>query len=473
MIDYSVVLDQNERQRMLEDGYQPDVIDFIAKDRYESMRNEFSMKKVVLNRHYEPVSYFDFVAEVFPGVERLMVITAEDTYQEMDVDELMEYQGGRNDVYVAPATFINGCYKADTCHNIHALVVDIDRIDWETLEAIIKNGNLGGMTPLPSYIVNSGSGVHFYYVFNRPVPFYHKNRNALKEMYRKLCGITKKNIHAKTDFHAITQPFRLPGSQTKLGQTAAAWRSGEKWSVALLARRLNVDTSGMDLSERPLLSQKEYQEAKAQRAEQAGKPKTAKKKWKSSLEGKVGFYRSCLQRCYEETPEGSRYLSMVALTMVAYKVRLPKEVLEEDLKELLIHYNQIGKVMGQKEIKKALRAYNSKADMTPSTGLEARFGWEFSRDAAKRREKMYRDGNRPTLTRAEILEDARAIRDIRMKRLGRKWDDNNGRKPGSGTKQQQIRDWRAANPDGTPKECMAATGISKNTVYKWWKEEVK
>lgn len=464
-IDYSVVLDQNERQRMLEDGYQPDVIDYIAKDRYESMRNEFAMKRVALNRHYEPVSYFDFVGDVFPGVDRLMVVTAEETYQEMDVDELMEYQAARNDVFVAPATFINGCYKADTCRNIYALVVDIDRIDWETLDNIIKNGNLGGMTPLPSYIVNSGSGVHFYYVFSQPVPFYHKNRKALTQMYKTLCGITKKNIHAKTDFHAITQPFRLPGSQTKLGQTAAAWKSGEKWSVALLARRLNVDTSGMDLSERTLMSQREYKEAKARWAEQTGRPKSTKKKWKSSLAGNVGFYRSCLQRCYEETSEGSRYLSMVALTMVAYKVQLPKEILEEDLKELLIHYNQIGKVMGQKEINKALRAYNSKALLTTSTGLEERFGWDFRRDDQKKLAKRKEKGTYVKRSRKQICQIARKIQDAY-------YPDGEWRyRGGAPTKAQQIRDWRAANPDGTPKECMAATGISKNTVYKWWKEE--
>ena len=94
-IDYSVVLDANERKRMLEDGYQPDVIDFIAKDRYESMRNEFTMKKVVLNQHFEQLSPVDFVEEVFPGVEQLMVVTAEDTYCEMDIDDLMEYQSTR------------------------------------------------------------------------------------------------------------------------------------------------------------------------------------------------------------------------------------------------------------------------------------------------------------------------------------------------------------------------------------------
>ena len=28
--------------------------------------------------------------------------------------------------------------------------------------------------------------------------------------------------------------------------------------------------------------------------------------------------------------------------------------------------------------------------------------------------------------------------------------------------------WRELHPDGRPKECIAGTGLSKNTVYKWW-----
>ena len=157
-------------------------------------------------------------------------------------------------------------------------------------------------------------------------------------------------------------------------------------------------------------------------------------------------------------------MSMVALAMVAYKVRLPKEILENDLNELLIHYNQIGKVMGSKEVKKALRAYNSKADMTPSAALEDRFGWTFRRDAQKKLEKKKEKGTYVKRSRKQICEIARKVQDAY-------YPDGEWRyRGGAPMKQQQIRDWRIANPDGTPKECMAATGISKNTVYKWWKE---
>jgi len=469
--DYSVVLDEHERAKMLADGYLPEVIDFHAQERYEKLQAEYNWKNVILGRYYEPTPYFDFVGDVFPDLEKLMVVTAEQGYQEMDIDELMEYQSTRDDVYVVPASFINGYNSGTACRDVYALVVDIDRIKPETLDAIIENGNLGNMTPMPTYIVNSGRGVHFYYVFDEPVPHYYGNRKILKDMYRVLCGITQRNILAKTDWHAITQPFRLPGSLTRLGQTVTGWKCGEKWPAWRLADRLNVDHEDLDLIRRPLLSQREYKELKEQREaadlEDTGKPKTARKKrkveWKSSLDGNTGFYLGCLERCFKDTTEGSRYRSLCALTIVARKCGYPKEQLEQDLLQLLEHYNRIGKHMKQTEVKKALRMYNEKALQTRSTTLEMWFGWEFYRIDEKERQKRQEKGL-STRTRAEILEEARLLRDLRMKRQGRKWDDNNGRK----SKEQEIKAWRQEHPDGKPKDCIQDTGISKNTVYKWW-----
>lgn len=36
--------------------------------------------------------------------------------------------------------------------------------------------------------------------------------------------------------------------------------------------------------------------------------------------------------------------------------------------------------------------------------------------------------------------------------------------------QEKVREWRQYHPDGKPKECMQQIGLSKNTVYKWWRE---
>jgi hypothetical protein len=42
-------------------------------------------------------------------------------------------------------------------------------------------------------------------------------------------------------------------------------------------------------------------------------------------------------------------------------------------------------------------------------------------------------------------------------------------KEGRPSKQAQVEAWQAANPNGTKYACIKETGLSKPTVYKWWK----
>ena len=65
------------------------------------------------------------------------------------------------------------------------------------------------------------------------------------------------------------------------------------------------------------------------------------------------------------------------------------------------------------------------------------------------------------------LEEARAIRDIRMKRQGKKWTDGNGGPKGT-TKENIIKEWRLSNPNGKKADCIRETGLTNPTVYKWW-----
>ena len=268
-----MAVDPNIRKRMLEQGYAPDVIEWIEQEKEDQLRTDFVKKNVILSTYYQVRSYYEFIADVFPGLEEFMVITGDSGFKKMDADELCEYQADKDNVYVVPASFINHYYSGATCKDLYALVVDVDRIKPETLDIIISNGNLGKNIPMPTYITNSGSGIHLYYVFDKKVPYYPKNRKILADMYRVLCGITKQRIAAKTDWHSIVQPFRLPGSLTKLGQVATAYECGSKWRVQDLAKRLGVDLEGLDLKERTLLSQEEYRKWKASRVEKGELPK--------------------------------------------------------------------------------------------------------------------------------------------------------------------------------------------------------
>lgn len=447
------MVDANIQRRMLAEGYAPEVIEWLEQDRIEQLQAEFLKKNAILKKNYVWTSYYDFLDAVFPGLNDFMVITGDSGFKIMDADTLCEYQAVRNNVYVVPASFINGYYSGATCKDLYALVVDIDRVKPETLNIIISNGNLGSHIPMPTFITNSGSGIHLYYVFDQKVPYYPKNRKILADMYRKLCGITKLRIAAKTDWHSIVQPFRLPGSLTKLGQVATAFQCAGKWRVQDLAKRLGVDINDLDLTERTLMPQNEYRRWKAEQIAK-GTVKKPKRVYKLQ-DGNKGFYESCLSRCFKDTKEGHRYMSMVALSVVAYKVGVERDKLHEDLERLLMHYNDIGSVISRREMEKSMRAYNVKALKCRSETLEEWFGWNFKRKKAEPK----------GMTRTEALEIARFTRDLKMKKAGRIWTDGNGRKK----KNEQVWNWRSEHPEGTPKECIADTRISKNTVYKWWK----
>ena len=48
---------------------------------------------------------------------------------------------------------------------------------------------------------------------------------------------------------------------------------------------------------------------------------------------------------------------------------------------------------------------------------------------------------------------------------------NGGRPKGSGTVQSKVQEWQELHPDGKKSECIKDTGLSKPTVYKWWRKE--
>ena len=78
---------------------------------------------------------------------------------------------------------------------------------------------------------------------------------------------------------------------------------------------------------------------------------------------------------------------------------------------------------------------------------------------------------------ADHLEEARAIRDIRMKRQGREWRNNEGRPKGSTdkkprkNKRELVQRYRKMWPDGNKSDCALVTKLDPKTIRKWWDYE--
>ena len=65
---------------------------------------------------------------------------------------------------------------------------------------------------------------------------------------------------------------------------------------------------------------------------------------------------------------------------------------------------------------------------------------------------------------AEHLRRARAVQEIDYP--DGEWKNKNG----APIKRDQVRAWRENHPGGAKAECIQETGLSKPTVYKWWRE---
>ena len=65
--------------------------------------------------------------------------------------------------------------------NLYALVFDLDGVYMPQLRDTLHQMNKD-IIPKATFIVNSGTGLHLYYVLTEPVPMYPHNQKILKEM---------------------------------------------------------------------------------------------------------------------------------------------------------------------------------------------------------------------------------------------------------------------------------------------------
>lgn len=131
---------------------------------------------------------------------------------------------------------------------------------------------------------------------------------------------------------------------------------------------------------------------------------------------------------------------------------MPQDELEGDLLSLLPDYNKgATRQIREKEVYSAIKMYNPKAMLTQRDRLEDWQGWEYK--------PIKRNGR----NQGQHLQLARGIRQIK----GSMGEIVSG--GGRPEMSKIVEEWRKAHPDGRKADCIRETGLSKPTVYKWWK----
>lgn len=479
------------------------------------MLYDFNMKDDFLRETFEEVSPYTFYETLFSDKDLYTdycIVTfgydgdlelcehnpIQKTIKKMTFEDAIETSEKYANMYIPPCTFFGNHNSAKCMENLYAIIVDFDgdkngvsipMIKWlaeriqDTEEHILP----------PSFITNSGNGLHLIWVFNKPVPMFNQNKKYMKELYSKIHQLLIA-YHSNPQVHHFGQAYRIVGSKTKINTITTAYRSGGTYDADYLMKYFEVEGSlvwkeGVD---RHTLPPSEPMLKLAENIENSlGLVCENKESWQSVRDfiqenrmdfdiycqmnksksnrfhkaegngwGSVDWYKRMKKAIIEKTPEGYRYTSLMAFMVIGYKCNVPFEQVKKDEDEIILMWQLRPKPFSHrfndKYRDRVDDCYSDKYKRVSKVQLEKWLGFE-----------MHSSTRRNGQTQKNHLEEARAIRDIRQKRNGTNWRDGNGRK----SKKDIVVQWREEHPNGKKVECIRDTGLGKTTVNKWWNGE--
>lgn len=412
----------------------------------EYIKQQYDEKNDMLGVFGEQVNAITLYEDIFGDTEQEIPIVIIDDDEEkrirvMSVDDAINLGTCRNDILIGGCTYFNNWISKKSCKNVHSFIIDYDNAYSGVLLKALQDGwksANGEQFAMPTYIVNSGTGLHLYFVLDEPIPNYHSMTENIDKVYRELAKQQSRRVYVSRQIQWFGQDFRCGGGLNKYGWVNTIFKVGDKWNIDDLAKAVGLD-----------LHFTRYGEKRTSKPQAKKHKRTKTSGWKTNR----AFYDYSLKNCREKTHEGNRYMSMCSLSAIAYKCGVPIDELEQDLISLLPIYNKNAtRIVREKEIQSAMKMYNDKAVLTPRESLEHWQGWEY-------KPQIKRNGRK----REEHLKRARLVQTL---------DYPNGEWRGNKSKKDIVEQWQADNPGGRKVDCIKVTGLSKPTVYKYWNDKL-
>lgn len=433
----------------------------------------FNEKNEYLRQYFEEVSCQSFYRHIFPigSFERkgkyedkkgngIAVTIDKDGYTRVtitdeheQIDELVNHDF----VILNGLSYFGNERTMKNATLLYAMIFDIDGLsDLNKLKNLISHvTGKERINPRPTYLVNSGHGVHLYYVFKEPIPLYNHLKEPLKKMKYHLTGRLWNQYVSDIEepqYQGLNQGFRMVGSPTKFGKEyrLTAFRIGDKIDLDYLNSFItNEDDKVTQIEYQSTLSLEAAKEKYPDWYERKIKGNEKKKSWKV----KRDLYDWWLGRIKNEATYGHRYFCIMALAIYAIKCNVSFEELEQDSFDLIPRMNEANpqEPFTHEDVLSALNAYDENYKNFPREDLE-----KLTAIAMPANKRNYR-------TQEQHLERARAVQEI---------DYPNGswryKQP---SKEELVLDYIKENPNQTPTEIAKALNVSRPTVYKYIKKE--
>lgn len=422
-----------------------------------------------------------------PYIERYTLTDDLDGIEERIRDSLEKNEA----VFCSPVSFFGKNRNAKNARFLHAFAVDLDGVDVEKLGNLLKqienshNTSLPGWTsiPQPTFLVNSGTGFHLYYVLERPVPLMPKMVPFLQELKAKITDyIWRDTVSTLEDVQhqGIYQAFRMPGTTTKLNGSTEQSKIKDKYEVVAFVHNGDdgkpflwtidglVDAVGARHS-------KQQMDELLELVENGGKTpiERAKKLWPEWYQKRIvdgegpgrwvnspALYEWWIGQIRAHATDHHRYWCLNVLAAYAQKCGVPYERLEEDALSLVPFLETLTE-----------REDNHFTEEHALAAIDAYFDpiiHKLTRKRIERRTAIDLPKNKRNGRKQAVhLAGARAVQEVNDKFNGTNWRDGNGRKP----KADLVRDYALAHPDANHSEIARALGVSRPTVIKWLKSD--
>ena len=366
---------------------------------------------------------------------------------------------------MSPISYAGKARKSDNARFLYALAIDLDGIKQEDYKGVpvgidtlfwqFDGHGPSNYLPLPTYIVSSGTGLHLYYIFEKPIPLF---KNIVKELekYKKRLtwqlwtqGVS--HLSQNVQYESLFQGFRIPGTITKNGKRARVFMvdNGTKVTMEYLNQFVPEDYRTKDFAYKSKLTlsaaKKKYPEWYDRRVVRG----EAKCSWTC----KRDLYDWWKRKLEEGATDGHRYWCIQTLAVYAMKCGISREELETDAFGYIELLDSIGKrednPFTTNDVLKALEAYNASYVTYPVKTISDRTGIRIEKNKRNyRKQKLHLKIARATL---EIMNDEKGI--VLQGRPDAK---------------DMVLRWRRFNPEGKKIDCERETGLSRKTVLKWW-----
>lgn len=430
-----------------------------------------------LQTYFEEVQPLDFYRSIFPAgeletkgqqiegkynaiaVELLPKEKATDKQNALrhiitdDLQLLEELLQSENFIIMSPISYAGRSRRSSNARYIYAIAIDLDGItEPHYLHDLFHQMEIEYI-PTPTYTVFSGSGLHLYYQLELPLPCF---KNITRQVADLKKALTKKiwnsyitSLHDKPQLESLFQGFRIAGGITKDGNRTKVFETGKKVDIAYLNSFVEEKHHVKDFTYKSKLTLKE---AAAKYPDWYDK-RIVKKQARGTWTNKRDLYDWWYRTIYTQAAEGHRYYCVMSLAIYAKKCELDQEEVEAAAFKLVDHFDQLTTTddnhFTRADVLAALEMFNENYKRFPRDTIAELTNIDIPKNKRNHRKQQLH------------LKMARSNKAI-LKEAGELERD------GRPSKEALVKEWRAANPNGTKADCIKETGISKSTVYRHW-----